>query len=204
MGALSLERLEFDTANPNDGPNIGSYLRAGSDGDLISSTNTGSKEALDVNIAASDIQLTVDLDLNDPLVGDGEVDTEDPLKAGSHAYDQASVWSSVDAGDKANQASDLYRRILVNDAPNIGIAANAVSVDNIGVNLSATPQAGRTRMMIQNNGDKSIFVGPSGVTTSSGLEIGKGSTMSIEIGEAIDLYAIVASGTEDVRVLEFA
>src|SRR3990172_5473169 len=97
---ISLERLEFDPANPADGPNIGTYLRAGNDGDQLTSTLTGGKEALDVNIAGSDIDITVDLDLDD-LVGDDEVDTEDPLKVGSRSIAQSAVLAAISgAGDK--------------------------------------------------------------------------------------------------------
>lgn len=250
---LTLERLIYDPADANS-PNVGAYLRAGSDGDALTSTNVGGKESLDVNVAAATglaiyaedsahtstddgqfilavrndtqgslvdtdgdyapfqvdslgrLRVIADIDVIGDLVADGAADTENPMKVGSHAYDQGSVLGAVDAGDKANLASDLYRRVFINDAPNIGIASAAVSVDTTlgGINLSATPLAGRTRMLVQNNGTGEIFVGPSGLTSASGMEISKGGTLSIEIGEAIDLYAIAASGTQNVRVLEFA
>jgi len=50
LSSFSVDKLIFDPAAPDDTNNVGSYLRAGTDGDLISSTNIGGKEALDVNL----------------------------------------------------------------------------------------------------------------------------------------------------------
>lgn len=56
----NLDALEFDPSDTSNSANVGAYLRAGSDGDLITSTDVGGgKEALDINIAGSDIDLTV-------------------------------------------------------------------------------------------------------------------------------------------------
>lgn len=247
---LTLERLIFDPSDANNSPNIGAYLRAGSDGDQLTSTLISGKECLDVNVVGDaddgifdedsahtstdkgqhilavrkDVQGSLvdadgdygslqldsegrlrtitDVDLLGDLTADGDVDNEDPLKMGSHAYDQSSVWGSVDAGDKANLASDVYRRIIMNDAPNLEIKASAVSVGLTAVNLTSTPIAGRMRINIQNNGDKSIFIGHAAVTTSTGIEVSKGSTLSMEIGEGINPYAISTAAAQDVRVLE--
>jgi hypothetical protein len=59
------------------------------------------------------LRVVADIDLTGDLVGDSENDTEDPLKVGGHAYDQGSAWGSVSAGDKVNNATDLYRRQLL-------------------------------------------------------------------------------------------
>lgn len=55
MGALTLDRVLFDPADTADSSNVGAYLRAGSDGDLLSSTNVGGKEGLDVNVINASI-----------------------------------------------------------------------------------------------------------------------------------------------------
>lgn len=47
---ITKDKLIFDPTAVDDGDNVGSYLRAGTDGDQISSTNIGGKEALDVNL----------------------------------------------------------------------------------------------------------------------------------------------------------
>ena len=250
---LGIDHLEFTPANKDDCPNLGVYLRAGTDGDLLSSTTLGAKEALDVNIAGLDagvlgifaedsihttadlgqfvlavqtaaqgalagdgdyapfqvdgsgrLRVIADIDLTGDLVGDDEVDSEDPLKVGSHAYDQASVWGALSAaGDKANLASDLYRRILINDAPNVLLSNAQQDVDNAAEVLLVAAGAGRTRYMLQNLGVNEIYVGATGVTTGTGIQVKKGSTMSLELGEALDLYAISDSATaSDVRIMQ--
>ena len=200
MSSLSLERLLFDPADANNSPNVGAYLRA-DDGTLI--THTGA--ALDINIASSDIDIQVDLDLTSLVADDAADSTENPLKIGFRAHDAASALGAVSAdGDKANAISDLYRRQFINDAPNISANAEAVSVGLTEVALPTTALAGRTRMMIQNSGEKSIYVGPTGVSTSSGLEVTKGGTLSLEIGEGVSLFAISDTASQDVRVFELA
>jgi len=134
---------------------------------------------------------------------DGAALTKNPLHVGSAAFDQASVWNAVDAGDAASLASDLYRRVLINDAPNIAVASEATTIGTTAA-VVATALAGRTRLMVQNSGDKSIFVGPAAVTTASGIEISKGGTLSLELGEAVDLYAISTAAGQDVRVMQLA
>jgi hypothetical protein len=56
--------------------------------------------------------------------------------------------------------------------------------------------------MIQNNGSQSIFVGPTGVTTATGIEVSKNSTLSLEAGEALAFFAISGTAGQDVRILE--
>lgn len=292
---LSLERLIFDPADADNSPNLGAYVRAGTDGDKISSTLVSGKEGLDVNLINASIAVTAtdldirdlthvsdsvkigdgtdfleinadgsinvaingtfdedsahvsgdkgvhilavrndsqgslvsadgdygslqldafgrlrcitDIDLVGDLVADDEVDSEDPLKVGAHAYDQASVWGSVAAGDKVNLASDLYRRVLVNDAPNIAGASSGITIDDTagGTVIATSALAGRTRMMIQNRGSKSVYVGFGVLTTADGTEISKGGTMSLEVGQAVQLKGICATGeTADLRVIQLA
>jgi hypothetical protein len=201
MGAsFALERLVFDPSSPGDGPNIGSYLRAGSDGDLLTSTLLGgTKESLDVNIAGSDVQFDVTLDLDDPVADDAP-DTENPLKVGSRAHLQSAVLAALSAnGDKADQLSDIYRRVWVTSAPNVGWSSAAGTTDatpDTAAQIDGTKQAGRQYIVIQNLDDKTIVIGASGVTTGTGFSIGKGSSASFDVGEGIDVYAVSAAASQ--------
>lgn len=252
MASLTKDRLIFDPADTAESDNIGAYVRAGSDGDLISSTLIGGKEALDVNLVggsdsgifaedsvhssgangqfilavqtaaqgalANDgdyapmqvdsqgrLRTVTDLDLSGDLVADDEVDTEDPLKIGYRSTNAALSPLSA-AGDKANAISDLYRRLYINDSPNIAAACVDVDVDNVAeVALPTTALAGRRRMQIQNLGPNDIYIGPTGVSTTNGFRVSKGATESLEIGQHVVLYAISNSGTpSDIRVFELA
>jgi len=158
------------------------------------------------------LRIIGDLDLTGDLTADGAVDDENPLKVSSHSYDQGSAWSSVDSGDKSNLASDTFRRILINDAPNISASSKKITVgtseaalpnDDVTI-TTAVPLVGRMRMIVQNQGNKSIFVGPTGVTTLTGIEIGQKASLVIEIGESVDLFAISGTAGQNVRVLEMA
>jgi hypothetical protein len=246
---LGKDRLIFDPADLTESDQIGAYLRAGSDGDLITSTLTGSKESLDVNVVgtadggyfaedsthssgaigqfilaiqtdsqgplANDgdyvglqvdsqgrLRCITDIDLVGDLVGDNESDTEDPLKIGSRAV--SGVLSAATNGNKVNVISDLYRRIMVNVAPRIGSLATALTVGTTAVALPSSALAGRMRVVIQNLSNSDIYIGGSGVTTSSGVRVGKGATYSEDIGQDCVLYAIAGTSGNDVRVLELA
>ena len=204
--SITLERLDFDPSAPGDGPNIGSYLRAGTDGDLLSSTLNSGKESLDVNITGSDVDITVDLDLDD-LVGDDEPDTEDPLKVGSRSIDQASVIAAISAaGDKANAISDLYRRIYMTSAPGVGWTAAAGTTDatpDTAAQADGTKQAGRQYVIFQNQSGKSIYLGPTGsVTTASGYEVGKGVSAVLAMGQALDIYTVASDASLPYRLVQ--
>jgi len=84
-------------------------------------------------------------------------------------------------------------------------AGGAVSVTNsqIEAKVGASRLAGREYLIIYNNGSQTIYFGPSGVTTTSGIPIEKNQSMGIPIGD-LGLFLITASGTQNVRVQEFA
>lgn len=138
-------------------------------------------------------------------VADDAADTENPVKVGGRAISGA--LAAVSAGnDRADMITDLYRRVYINDSPNIDAAAVAVSVDTTagGIAIPTTALAGRRRILIQNTGNQAIFVGKTGVTASSGFRVSAGATLTLEIGENVALFAIAQSGTQNVRVLELA
>lgn len=305
MGALTKDRLIFDPADTADSDNIGSYLRAGSDGDLISSTLVGGKEALDVYMVQSADNATYDEDTahvsgdagkfilgvrNDnaatsltsadgdysPIavdefgrlfvnadisvttgfekaedsahvsgdiggyvlavrqdtlanstsadgdygslklnvdgalwtapvgnVADDAVDAGNPIKVGSRAVGGALPAISA-SGDRANLISDMYRRVWINDSPNIGVVNTVVTVGATEVALPAVAQAGRRRMVIQNTSSNDVYVGATGISTTSGVRIAKSATLTLEIGENVNLFAIAAGAGNDVRVMELA
>jgi hypothetical protein len=317
MANLSLDRLLFDPADADDSSNLGAFVRAGSDGDLISSTNVGGKEGLDVNVINAEIDVTAtdldirdlafatdkvdvtgsevsldattlaalenitvsatdldirdlafatdkvdvtgsevsldaatlaalesitvsatDLDIRDLThvsdsvkIGDGTdllavnadgsinvnltddgiaddaADSGNPFKVGGKAYAGSSALSAVTDGDRVNLATDLYRRVYINDAPNVAVQSTRVTVGATAVALPTTALSGRTRMTIQNISANSVWVGPAAVTTSgstTGLLLGKGNSLSIEAGQGVVYYAIAVGAGNDVIVFEQA
>lgn len=303
MGALTKDRLIFDPSDSGDSDNMGAYLRAGSDGDLLSSTLIGGKEALDVNVvggadsgifpedsahasgdngqfvlavradaegslvgadgdyaplqvdASGRLRVVADLDTTNlaekaedsahssadigdyvlavrqdtlasstsadgdyasfkvnsrgglwavPVgtVADDAADSENPVKVGGRAISGA--LAAIANNDRSDLAMDLYRRVWVNDSPNIAFASTAVTVGATEVALPTAALAGRREIFVQNLSSNDIYVGPTGVTTSSGLRVAKGATLTMKAGQNIALYGIAAGAGNEVRVFETA
>ncbi len=138
-------------------------------------------------------------------VADDAADSGNPVKIGSRAVSGALTALSA-TGDRADLLSDLYRRVWVNTAPNVGGSNAAVSVDTTagGVTLFASVLAGRRFVRIQNLGSKAIFWGFGTVTSANGARIAGGSTETFECGPDLVPKAIAESGTQDVRVVQLA
>jgi len=194
--SLNLHTLNYDPSVPTEGQRVGSFL-IGAGGTVITETGT----ALDVNIASSDIDIQVDLDLSN-FVADDAPDTENPLKVGTRAKD--GLLAAISASDdKADMISDMYRRLWVNNAPNVGWAVTQEAVAAVAAQKLAVPTPGRQRLLVQNQGDKSIWIGETvAVAVGDGFEVPKYSTLEIPFGEDLDIFAISTSGTQDVRWVE--
>lgn len=165
--------------------------------------DTSSIEAQIAQLTFDATRVKVLADINTSvLVADDATDTENPLKVGSRAVD--GLLSAVSAtGDKANVISDMYRRVYVNDAPNVGFKTSAASVTTTAAQLVSSPLLGRKRIMIQNLGNKAIFIGFDGtVSTANGLRVSAGAFLEMPFGEDLSIFAISESGTQDVRVVE--
>tara|TARA_Y100000310_G_scaffold37698_1_gene35364 strand:+ start:1231 stop:1509 length:279 start_codon:yes stop_codon:yes gene_type:complete len=84
------------------------------------------------------------------------------------------------------------------------VKSSAVSVGTSATVLPATALTGRISITIQNNGANTVFVGHSTVTTTNGYPLAAGDSLGLDIGQDALIYGIVASATENVRVLEGA
>lgn len=87
-------------------------------------------------------------------------------------------------------------------SPDTAIVAAAVTVGVTQIALPTTPLANRDELIIQNSGTAPIFIGPTGVTISSGLEIGKRSNGVLKLGPSVDVFGISGTAGQDVRVFE--
>jgi hypothetical protein len=116
--------------------------------------------------------------------------------------DAPAVASSA-SGDYASQTVDAYNRSWVNSGANVSIATAAASVTTTSALLIASA-AGRRKVLVQNNGTKKVYLGASGVASSSGIILPAGADLELEIGPALPLHAVAESGTQDVRVMQLA
>ena len=112
--------------------------------------------------------------------------------------------SAVSAsGDKANLTSDLYRRVYVNTSSNIGASYAAETVTTTAAQIAATALGGRRKLAVQNLGNKDVFIGfDASVTSANGLRLAGGGYLELDAGEDIDFYAIAATGSQDIRVIQ--
>lgn len=138
-------------------------------------------------------------------VADDAADSGNPTKIGTRA--ESGLLTAVSTtGDRADAVSDLYRRIWVNTAPNVGGSNAAVAIDTTagGTALFATPLAGRQKVRIQNLGNKAIFLGFGTVTAVNGSRLAGGAIDDFMLGPDLALKAISESGSQDVRVMQLA
>lgn len=137
-------------------------------------------------------------------VADDAADTENPFKMGSRAIDGALTAISA-SGDKANVVSDMYRRVYVNTAPNVGFKTTAETAGTTASELVSSPLLGRVRVMIQNLGTKDVYLGfDNTVTSANGLRIAAGSFLEMPFGEDLDIWAISSQAGQDLRIVEIA
>ena len=111
------------------------------------------------------------------------------------------------SGDYIPMTTDDTGRLRVDaqfGAPDNTIDAQSVTVGVTEVALPTTPEPGRDLIIIQNLGSSSIFVGPTGVSVSSGLEISKRSSLEIALGPSVAVFGISGTAGQDIRVFETA
>ena len=113
--------------------------------------------------------------------------------------------STSASGDYQSIKTDAQGRTYVNGAAQ-SVAFSAVSVTATagGTDLVATDLVNRKKILIQNVDTKAVYIGNSGVTVATGIKLAAGSSAEFEVSESCNLYAITASGTADVRIMEAA
>lgn len=71
--------------------------------------------------------------------------------------------------------------------------------------LVSTPLASRGSLLVQNLGSVDVYVKEAtGVSTSNGMLIPKGSSYEVALDSAGNIFAITAAGSADLRVVEYA
>lgn len=89
------------------------------------------------------------------------------------------------------------------------VTSNAVRILHAAVSVGTTPtrlacgtstMERRTVLYFFNNGSATIYIGGPNVSTGNGVPVPPNGDFMIPTG--VDLYAVAASGTVDVRVME--
>jgi hypothetical protein len=133
------------------------------------------------------------------------VDTNGALRANLSRVGDTAV--DVNAG---NAGAGTQRVVLASNQARVDInigkraanpATSSISCATSATNLTPSPLASRTSLVITNNGANTIFLGGSTVTTATGTPLVPGATFSDDVGSQ-GYFCIVAAGTENARVLE--
>jgi len=87
----------------------------------------------------------------------------------------------------------------------IGLSTSAVTVGGVAVALPANPLEFRRALVVHNNGNDTVYLGDSSVTTNSGLPLAAGEKIAFDIqnNQNVTVYAI-SSSSVNVRLMELA
>jgi hypothetical protein len=129
--------------------------------------------------------------------------------------DTLAVSTSTDgdyASFKVNNLGALYTTIdgdvNVNDAAlantNIAAKVNLLGTDNITESLIPTALVSRKYLFIKNNGNKTMYVGESGMTAANGFPLAPGSILELRAGAAVNVHWVASSAGHDARTLELS
>lgn len=85
----------------------------------------------------------------------------------------------------------------------MGVASASRTITTSPTSLVAVPDLSGGSLLVSNPPDATVtvYIGASDVTTTSGVPLVAGATLTADLGGAEQLYGIVAAGTQAVRVL---
>lgn len=115
--------------------------------------------------------------------------------------------SSAANGDYTSIQTWSEGSVKVVDVSNAAILQQRVTVTTTAAAVPAAALANRRSIMIQNAGGNSVFIGTATVTASgvtTGIEVPKGGFIEMVAGPAVSVFAISASGSVNVNVLEMS
>lgn len=97
--------------------------------------------------------------------------------------------------------------LKISSFANITYSTATKSVGNVTPVLAAVGGANlanRKTVVVYNRGAQTIYYGPTGVTSTTGIPIEKDEVVTFAIGDNIDVYFITGSSTASVTIEEYA
>lgn len=217
-------RLVFDVSDADTiaaSSSVGAFVRS-SDGTLIGNVSDALKVSLTNSSIAATQSGTWDIgtitnvvhvdDNSGSITVDGSVTvsaTNLDIRDLAAASDSVAAWVKDGSGTAINSTSNALNvymtggTIDVQNEADTAIESTAKSVSTTGA-LLASQLSGRKFMLVQNLGSKHVYVGKSGVSSSSGLQLAPGMIFEFQLGPSISMHAVSAAGTQDVRIMELA
>lgn len=108
--------------------------------------------------------------------------------------------AAVEASAMPGTQSGLGVRPVLKTATSV--VSTSVTCSTSATAAPSSPLGNRHSVCIYNNGANTIFIGPTGVTTSNGFPLPPGGSFCDDVNTTQVYSCIVASGTENARVLE--
>lgn len=180
--------------------------------DLVFATDkvdvSGSEVSLDAATLAALETITVEQGTSPWVVGATQLDIDD-LNA---TDDAVQAWCFDGTGNAIGSTTgsldvNVTNSIDVDDglantalkavAETVGVAAAAI-VDG------ADELAARKYLLVYNNSNKKVFLGPTGITTATGYPLSPGGERELRIGDAVDVFMIGKAAGQDVRTLQMS
>jgi len=185
--SITKHKLLFDPTEADDYDAVKSFLSS-ADGTLLTKTTTGGKEALDVHIAGSDIQLEVDL-----------VHTEDSVRLGDGTD---FFTSTTENGDTALDVHISNTSIVVTatdlDIRDLAFATDSVDVSGSEVSLDAATLAALESVTVSAT---DLDIRDLAFATDS-VDV-SGSEVSLDAATLAALESVTVSATDlDIRDLD--
>ena len=158
-----------------------------------------------VDVSGSDITATVsatNLDIRDLAFATDSVDVSGSDITATVSATDLDIRNLVFATDKVDVSGSSVTAVFGSDAT---IKNTAETVTTTAAQVLVTPLAGRREVTIQNEGAQDVYIGSTaGVTSANGLKISKNASATYSWGDAVDIFMIAASGSQNVRFLESA
>lgn len=108
---------------------------------------------------------------------------------------QGGTWNINSITNPVTTVEEVYNTWQVTDQ----------DITNTASQIASTPLGSRKRIIIQNVSSNDIYVDDTNaVTTAGGGKIAKGASFEMTLGPSATIWGIAGSGTNDIRVWEFA
>jgi hypothetical protein len=213
ISITDLDIRDLDASQDNVAISDGTdTLAVNADGSINSVVTATDLDIRDISASTDNIAIS---DGTDTLGvnADGSINsvvtaTDLDIRELSAATDSVAAWAHDGSGNLIGSTGGSLDVNVTNDIDvNDGLANTAISVSQenvtaVGGKLITTDLTDRKHVWIYNNGTKTVFLGPSGVTSSDGFPLFKGGILPAEIGAAVAIHCVSATGTQDVRVMQ--
>jgi len=169
--------------------------------------------AADGSIAVTDNGTTLSVDDGDgSLTVDADQLDIDDLNATDDAVQAWCFDGSGNAIGSTSGALDVYLTNSIgeldidDDLADTAILGTATAVSTSAVNVVSSALSGRKWLALANEGNKAVFFGQNGVTTSNGFPLYPGQQAVWRVGPSVAPQLIGGTGasSEDIRVLELS